>query len=149
MFLVHKQEQPLGALSERKSNNVTGCAIIIPMTFWLLKTLAFIDFFPRALAAGGTGSNDSGSGTSIKLDNPIGCDDFQCVMTKVTSALLMLSIPIVTIMVLWGGFQILTAGGSKDRLEVGKKTILYAAVGFVVVLLANSVANVLQDIFKP
>ncbi len=118
------------------------------MAFWLLKTLALIDFFPRALAASGVGSND-GSGTNITLDNPIGCGDFQCVMTKVTSALITISIPIVAIMVLWGGFYVLTAGGSEDRLKTGRKTILYAAVGFVVVLLANSVANILQDIFKP
>jgi hypothetical protein len=51
-------------------------------------------------------------------------------------------------MVLWGGFQMMTSAGDPEKFSTGRKTIVYAAVGFFVVLLANSVATVIQSIFK-
>ena len=117
------------------------------MTFWLLKAVSFFDLLPRALAQGGPISNPPSSNT--QLENPIGCDDLGCVATKIIDALFVVSIPIVAIMVLVGGFQIVTAGGNEEKYKLGRKTILYAAGGFVVILLADSVAGILESIFKP
>jgi hypothetical protein len=49
-------------------------------------------------------------------------------------------------MVLVGGFQLMMAGGDTEKVTRGRKTILYAAVGFAVVLLAKSVALIIQNI---
>jgi hypothetical protein len=51
-------------------------------------------------------------------------------------------------MVLWGGFKMMTSSGDPEKFSSGKKTLLYAAVGFVVVLLANSVVSIIGSIFK-
>ena len=93
--------------------------------------------------------NGTIGGGSISLPNPIpGCSDASCVVTKVINFILVLATPICAIMVLWGGFTMMTAGGDPEKFSTGRKTILYAAVGFVAVLLANSVAAVVQNLFK-
>lgn len=110
--------------------------------FFASTTVFFYGFLARALAAG-TG----GGGGSITIQNPLACSNFGCVATKITDALLVVSAPIVAIMVLWGGFQMMTAGGNPEKFSTGRKTLLYAAVGFVVVLLADSAAKIIQNIF--
>ena len=91
----------------------------------------------------------SGSGP-ISLPNPLGgnCNDATCVVTKIINFISVLAVPICAIMVLWGGFTLMTSSGDPEKVKTGQNTILYAAVGFVVVLLANSVTTLIQSIFK-
>lgn len=70
------------------------------------------------------------------------------VVTKIINFIFVFATPICVIMVLWGGFEMMTSAGDPEKFSTGRKTILYAAVGFVVVLLANSVATLIQSIFK-
>ena len=90
----------------------------------------------------------TGSFGSIDLPDPLMCADASCVVTKVINFVFVLAAPICAIMVLWGGFQMMTSAGDPEKFSTGRKTIVYAAVGFFVVLLANSVATVIQSIFK-
>ncbi len=83
---------------------------------------------------------------SITIINPVGTDSFQVVVQKVMSALITIATPIVAIMVLVGGFQILTAGGDPEKFGKGKKTILYAVIGYAVIILADGVVLIIKDI---
>lgn len=85
---------------------------------------------------------------SADLDpGPLGNCNLPCVADKITGLLLTISIPIASIMVLVGGFQMMTAGGNPEKFSSGKKTILYAAIGFLVVLMADQVPKILQNLF--
>jgi hypothetical protein len=78
----------------------------------------------------------------IVLQNPLGsgCNDLSCPVTAVINFLFTLAIPICAIMVLVGGFQMMTAAGNPEKFSSGKKTILYAVIGFAVVIVARSVS---------
>jgi len=91
-----------------------------------------------------------GAGTPpiFTLTNPLSCNDFNQCVDKLTGNLLTISIPIAAIMILVGGFQIMTAGGNEENLTRGRKTLTYAAIGFAVVVLAKSVVTILQSIFS-
>jgi hypothetical protein len=83
------------------------------------------------------------------LTNPLGQNaTFQTVLNGFNTFLLAIAAPICGIMVVWGGFQMITARGNPEKFSEGKKTLLYAAVGFVVVILASSVAPLIQSIFN-
>ena len=61
-----------------------------------------------------------------------------------------LAFPLVVIFFLWGGFLLLTSGGSPNRIEQGKKAITGAVIGLVIVLTSVVVINtILQFIVKP
>lgn len=98
------------------------------------------DFFPEASA--------QVFGGNIDLINPFGGCDWVCVTNNIVNGLGTVSVAIMTIMVLYGGFQIITAGGDPEKFQTGKRTILYAAIGFVVLLVAGSVANIIKSIFS-
>ena len=82
------------------------------------------------------------------LTNVLGAGStFQTVLSNVDAFLLAIAAPICGIMVVWGGFQMITAGGNPEKFSSGKKTLLYAAIGFAVVIFASSVVPLIQSIF--
>lgn len=90
--------------------------------------------------------------TSVFLPNPLtncsGGTIMSCVVTPVINFVYVIAVPICTIMVLWGAFTMMTAAGDPEKFSTGKNTILYAAVGFLVVLLAGSVVAIIQNTFS-
>ncbi len=48
---------------------------------------------------------------------------------------------IATIMVIYGGFLYVTAGGDDAGAEKGKKILLYAAIGIIVILVSYALVN--------
>lgn len=81
-----------------------------------------------------------------EIINPIDSDTFEELMVKITYYLFLFSIPIVSIMVLYGGFQMMAAAGDPGKIENGKRTITYAVWGFVAVILAMGAASVIKEL---
>lgn len=77
------------------------------------------------------------------------CDtgDLQQLVINVIQFLINISLIIAVVFVMWGGFLILTAGGSSERLGKGKKSITYAVVGIVIVLVSMSMIKIFLDLF--
>ncbi len=92
-----------------------------------------------------TTTNPGGQG--ITLQNPLsGCNDLSCPVNAVAQFLFTIAIPICAIFVLVGGFQMMTAAGDPEKFGKGRKTILYAVIGFAIVLLAGSVAALIKSL---
>lgn len=75
------------------------------------------------------------------------CSGLVCMANKIIDFLTVVAVPIMAIMVLYGGFQLVTAGGNPEKFKSGRTTVLYAAVGFVVILAAKGVVAVIQGLF--
>jgi hypothetical protein len=95
------------------------------------------DPFPRAYSAP----------TLYELPNPLGITSAEAFLGKLFDALLMLAVPVVLAMVLWGAFQIITAAGRSEAVARGGKTILWAAAGFGLLLIGRGAAMILQSLF--
>jgi hypothetical protein len=85
-----------------------------------------------------------GSGP-ISLPNPLSANSFQQVVANISNFLLIIAVPLVTIMALVGGFQMITAGGEPEKFANGRKTLTYAVIGFAVVLLAGGIAQIIKN----
>jgi len=81
------------------------------------------------------------------LPNPLGVTNLQDIVDKVISALTVLAVPVVLVMVLYGTFKIITSGGEPAKAAEGGKTILYAAVGFGLLLISNGIVSIVQSLF--
>ena len=83
------------------------------------------------------------------LTNPLGGQSFTDVVNNVTGFLLTdIAIPLCVIMVLVGAFQFMTGGGDPEKISKARKTILYAAVGLALALIAGGVTSIIQSILK-
>lgn len=84
-------------------------------------------------------------GNPLSLPNPLSVNTFQQVVANVSNFLLIIATPLVTIMALVGGFQMITAAGNPEKFAAGRKTLLYAVIGFAIVLLAGGVAQIIKN----
>jgi hypothetical protein len=57
-----------------------------------------------------------------------------------------IAIPLTTIMVLVGAFQFMTGGGDPEKISKARKTLIYAAVGFAIALLASGVSSIIKSV---
>ncbi len=99
----------------------------------------------------GTGGNtgvgyNTGTGDSTTLLNPLAATSFPALVQAILGALFTLSIPICSIMIMIGGYYIMSAAGNEERLKTGRNTIAYAAIGFLVILLANGVVSLIRSL---
>lgn len=87
-------------------------------------------------------------GNAECLPNPLGpgITSIGDLLDRIIGALLIVSIPIATIMILVGAFQILTAAGDTEKFARGKKTILYSVVGLAIILLARVITAVIKSV---
>ena len=90
-----------------------------------------------------------GGGQTVTFTNPLGNATFGTVATAIAEALIAFAIPILAIMVIWGAFQLITSGGAPDKISSGKKTLLYAVIGFAIVLLAKELPAAIEELLKP
>lgn len=82
---------------------------------------------------------------TIKLPNPLGANSITEILDRLIGALFIIATPIAIIMIIIGAFQILTAGGG-ENVKKGKKTILYAVIGYAVIIVAKSVSVLIKNI---
>ncbi len=94
-----------------------------------------------------TGGPDTRTGgETIKLDNPLKAETIQDLIQGILKFLVLLGAPVATLMVIIGAYQMLFAGGSPEKFETGKKTILYTVIGYIIILLALGLASVIKDV---
>lgn len=87
-----------------------------------------------------------GTTGGLTLANPLGSNSIIKIISNVLDWLIIYSIPILALMILIGGFQILTAKDSPEKVASGRKTIQYAVIGFIIILISKGIALILLNI---
>ena len=99
---------------------------------------------------GGTTTGESTGLTSSTggITNPISANTFAELVELVTKWIIDIALVLAPLIIVYGGFTYITAAGEPAKMEMGKKIILYAVIGFILVLLAVSLVGVLTDLAK-
>jgi hypothetical protein len=119
----------------------------------ILGAVAVISFMQVISAAPAFAQAPTSTEISIEVPNLLSCSapgksDFECLVDKIFTFLWYLSFPIVTIMVLVGAYQLMTSQGAEEKVTAGKRTITWAIVGFVVLILARSVVYIITNLIS-
>lgn len=77
------------------------------------------------------------------LDNPIGTSDLRVVVGRIIKALLGLSGTLALLMFVWGGFQWITSGGEKEKIDKGKRTLTWAVIGLFFIFISYTAVSAL------
>lgn len=116
----------------------------------LILFVSILIFSSASLVFAVEDGGDAPAPVSIDLGtlNPLGdgCKKLDCVLYKIMDVISLLVMIIMPFMVLWGAFQMMTAGGDPKKFHDGGKTILYASIGFMIALLAKNFTSILLDV---
>lgn len=85
------------------------------------------------------------TGETVQLDNPIGPNDQTLLqfIIGVTQVLLGGVAVFALIMILYGGFLMLTSAGRQEQIEKGRDTLLWAVIGLGVILFSGVIVRFL------
>lgn len=99
----------------------------------------FYKIIPYAYA---DGSNPS---EPIQLHGPGGVTTVQDLLGKIVQFGYTILVPVLTIMVLWGAYLMLTARDDVGQFKKGKTTITYAAIGAAIILIGDGILLVIKN----
>jgi len=108
--------------------------------FFLSLTFQFLFFIHLALA--------EGQFATASLVNPLQATTIEELLAQVTNFILILGGSLATISILFGGFRILTSAGDYEKLETGRRFIMYGVIAIFVLLMARLVVALIEQIFK-
>ena len=82
---------------------------------------------------------------NVGLFNPIAAgQSIPTLISRAFTALVWFAAAIAPIFIIYGAFQMLTSAGSAEKFESGKKTILYTVIGFLIVLAAKGIVDIIK-----
>ena len=86
-------------------------------------------------------------GQNVILTDPLGGNEsFISVANNVAQFLVQdIAIPLTVIMVLVGAIQIMSSAGDPEKFSKGRKTIMYAAIGFLAALISLGATSLIKD----
>ncbi|MEW5805463.1 MAG: hypothetical protein AB1721_01930 [Patescibacteria group bacterium] len=86
--------------------------------------------------------------SAITIQNPIKYGTIPEVIDAIITFLMIISFPLLTGAVIYGGFIVITAAGDPAKFNKGWQTIVYAVLGFVIVLLAKGIVMAIGNFFR-
>ncbi|MDI6734327.1 MAG: hypothetical protein QMD50_02430 [Patescibacteria group bacterium] len=112
---------------------------LIVLISWFINLVFLKNIFAQCIQTSST----------VCLTNPLNATSTIGILNNIIIALqVYIAPPIAAIMVLIGAFQILFAAGDPEKFKTGKKTILYAFIGYAIVLIAGGITSIITDILK-
>lgn len=121
----------------------------------LVASLAFamVALFTPAIAMAETASENInqglGCGSNLSVSTDGGCEAdttggaerIQGIVTVVINIISVIVGIVAVVMIIWGGFKYITAGGDSGNVTTARNTIIYAIVGLVIVALAQFIVQ--------
>ncbi|MDA3839503.1 MAG: pilin [Patescibacteria group bacterium] len=81
------------------------------------------------------------SSSEVCIDNPIQTATPQQLIGKVIAAVLGISGSLALLMFVYGGFVWMLSGGNSEKVTKGKNTLVWAAIGLVVIFSSYALVN--------
>jgi hypothetical protein len=73
--------------------------------------------------------------------------DLADILDTIRSVLVGIGIVVAAIYIILGGYTFITAAGSAEKAETGRKQIMYAFIGVVIILIAMVIVRIGQAMF--
>lgn len=100
-------------------------------------------------AGGGVQISSGNAGAGSKtITNPLQSKDILQFLGKIVDIIIIFALPIIVLFIMYGGFLLVTARGDTSKIEDGKKALLWAIVGGVIILGANALVTVISGTVK-
>lgn len=115
------------------------------ITFFIVILLASLLWAPTPLLA--ALSDGFNLAKTIATDNDLSTSEPKILVESVIDTLLGFAGLVALAAIIYGGFLYITSAGDEDRAAKGKKVVLYAVIGLILIGLSAVIVNIVIDIF--
>jgi len=103
-----------------------------------------IDLIPEAFAQNDW-ANPGDRPTNLSEGTGVFGGSLRLAITTIVNYFLFFLGLVATVMVMYGGFLYITSGGDDSGAEKGKKVLLFASIGLIVILISYALVNTVLD----
>lgn len=82
---------------------------------------------------------------TVTIPNPLTSDSITGLVDQIATWLLGIGLTISTIIIIWAAIVFITSGGNTERVTMARKTLWYAIIGIVVLLLAKGATSIVAN----
>lgn len=84
----------------------------------------------------------------IKFENPLQTSTFKELIENLINFVFTFTLPLTVVAIILGGILIVTASGDERKIEMGKKFVIAALVGLIIVISAKGIMGLLAYLIK-
>lgn len=84
---------------------------------------------------------------AVTIPNPLKANTFEQLLNSIVDFLFYLSLGLVPLMIVIAGFYFILAEGDPDKIKTAKTLLRWTIIGFIVVICAKGIIDLLQQIF--
>lgn len=88
------------------------------------------------------------STTDFSIQNPLQANNIEDLFKLVSKLILDVAIPVAVVMILWAGFNFLTAAGNPTKIQKGKQILTWTAVGLAIIFIGGGFIDLLKSILN-
>ena len=105
------------------------------------------DPFPQSADGSNDTSEQNANANRVeKIDNPLGTETFEGLADRIGKVLIDIAIPVAVIIIIYAGFQYMTANGNAEKISSAHKTLLWTLVGVAVILIGKGFISLVKDL---
>ncbi len=86
-------------------------------------------------------------GLEVKIDNPLEADSFSELIKNIADFIFTIAIWVAPVMYMIGGGYFLIAGGDPQKVETGKKLMVYTSIGLIIAVAAKGLIGLFETVF--
>jgi hypothetical protein len=83
----------------------------------------------------------------VALTPPIQATSIPEVLGRLANFIFTLALYILPVIIVIAGIFFVTAAGNPEQIEKGKKLIIYGLMGFIIILVAKGLINLIEEVF--
>jgi len=82
---------------------------------------------------------------AVEIPNPLGTESWEVLLDRIASYLIALAIPVASLAIAYGAWQMMASEGNVEKIEEAKRTIRWAIIGLIIVILAKGLALAIKN----
>lgn len=82
---------------------------------------------------------------SLKWESPLAFDTAEELVITILNAVVTIAIPIIVLMIMYGGFQYVTARGNAEQIKTATRTLTYAIIGGILIIGAVAITSIMEN----
>ena len=90
-------------------------------------------------------SGGSSSGGSVEIPNPLKTKSIAELIDRIVNYIIGIATLIFPLIIIYGAWQFLSTGGDMEKVTTARKTITYAVIGYILILLSKGVTMIVAQ----
>ena len=84
----------------------------------------------------------------VTLENPIGANDFETLVSNIAVWVRRISIPIAVIFIVFAGIKFITSQGNPEKITEARRMLLWTIVGLAIIFIGGGFISLIRSILS-